>query len=309
MAPNPNFPKALIATGLAAALVGCGGGSSDDTAMEGQSQQEIDRQRMEKQQQAISTAKATFDEAQSTLQTALDSATTDQERITAYEAMKSASDAFRDALYQNNGSAADLLIATNAYDRAASEISKLEMMIADAEEMNRQNLREMALNSAKRAYDREKEQLDFVLNGPNPTPEEIFDASTQFKNAANTYLSLLIANEGPQDDKVQAEKVLVQQDIDENNDQRIFPYFNTFNSALQAQVSGLHPTAPTTGQINAVSNAINELLRVINRAGLTGVARSPYTVAISRARTSITSARTTIREPLNKTSRGSKMEG
>ena len=33
MTPNRSFPKALIATGLAAALIGCGGGSSDSASM------------------------------------------------------------------------------------------------------------------------------------------------------------------------------------------------------------------------------------------------------------------------------------
>lgn len=300
MASNRNFPKALIATGLAAALVGCGGGSSDDTAMEGssqaQSQEEMD---MEAQRRAISAAKAAFAGAQSTLQTALDSATTDQERIAAHEAMKSASDAFRDALYKNDGSAADLLIATNAYDRSASEISKLEMMIADKKEMDDQTRRDMVITSAKRTYNRAKEALDLVLNGPSPTPDQIFNASTRFKIAANTYLSTLIANEGPQDDKVQAEKVLVQQDIDENNDLRIFPHINDLHSDLQAQVRGLHPKAPTTAQINSVNDAINDLSAAISAAGLTGASGSPYTAAISSAQTSVNSARMTIADNIS----------
>ena len=297
MASNRNFPKALIATGLAAALVGCGGGSSDDTAMGDGSSQPSQPSQEEVQQRAISAAKATFGRAQSTLQTALASATTDQQRIAAYEVMKSASDAFRDALYQNDGSAADLLIATNAYDRATSEISKLEMMIADAEKMADQQRREMAINNAKGVYDEEKEALDLVLNGPNPTEEKIFNASTQFKNAANTYLSILIANEGPQDDKVQAEKVLVQQDIDENNDERIFPFVNDVLSALEAELKSIaNNPAPTSGQIDAVQSAMNKLLEVINAASLTGAARTPYSVAISGARTSINSARQTIVE-------------
>ena len=301
---GPNLSKALIATGLAAALVGCGGGSSDDTAMGDGSSQPSQPSQEEVQQRAISAAKATFGRAQSTLQTALASATTDQQRIAAYEVMKSASDAFRDALYQNDGSAADLLIATNAYDRATSEISKLEMMIADAEKMADQQRREMAINNAKGVYDEEKEALDLVLNGPNPTEEKIFNASTQFKNAANTYLSILIANEGPQDDKVQAEKVLVQQDIDENNDERIFPFVNGVLNVLQDRLEIIDGNkAPTTEQVESVEMAMNELLRVINAASLTGAARSPYTLAIRNARNSMNTATATILENIDEAGR------
>ena len=198
MALSCNFPKALIATGLAAALVGCGGGSSD-TAMEDLSQEEMDRGKMEEQkaaqQQAVSTAKAAFNEARSTLKTALDSATTNQERITAYEAMKSASEAFRDALYNNNGSAADLLIATNEYDRSTSEISKLEMMIADDEEMKQKQMRETALRTAKRGYEREEEDLNLVLHNLESTDRQKFDARIEFKRAADAYLSVLLSND------------------------------------------------------------------------------------------------------------------
>ena len=290
IAPNRNFPKALIATGLAAALVGCGGGSSSDTAMEGSpqspSQEEMDQKRMEAQQRAISTAKAAFAGAQSTLQTALDSATTDQERIAAYEAMKSASDAFRDALYQNDGSAADLLIATNAYDRATSEISELEMMI----EMKDQERQQMALDNAKQTYDSEQQKLNLVLNNPFSDNDDIFNARIEFKNAANTYRNLLIDSEGLQDDKVQAEKVLVELDI-EDNDGHINNFIVMASNELINASTSLTQKNPTEAQIKAIDDAINKLSGRINAANLTSAARFPYDRIIAGARTRLIDSR------------------
>ena len=293
MVPSRNFPKALIATGLAAALVGCGGSSSDDTAMEGssqaQSQEEMNQKQMEAHQQAISAAKAAFSRAQSTLQTALASATTDQQRIAAYEVMKSASDAFRDALYQNDGSAADLLIATNAYDRATSEISKLEMMIADDKMEDDERRRQMALDIAKQTYDGQELAFNLVLNDPNSDNDDIFNARVKFKNDAATYLNVLIANEGVQDDKVQAEKVLVELAIDDNNGQ-IHTFIAMSNSDLTTTLRSLNEKDPTEAQIKRVNAAINKLSERVSAANLISAARSPYNVIISNARTRVNEA-------------------
>ena len=124
MKSTDKFVLVLVAS-LALLLAGCGGGSSTPAtppAPSGPSPAEM----------AIMDAKT----ALSTAQAGVSGASTDAAMLAAYRAVQAAASNLINVLAENGGSAADRDSALQALNNAASEIGRLEMVIADAAKAN-----------------------------------------------------------------------------------------------------------------------------------------------------------------------------
>ena len=124
MKSTDKFVLVLVAS-LALLLAGCGGGSSTPAtppAPSGPSPADM----------AISEAQATLTAAQAELA----GASTDAEKLAANQAIQAAASTLINVLADNGGSAADRASAIQALNKAASEIGRLEMAIADAAKAN-----------------------------------------------------------------------------------------------------------------------------------------------------------------------------
>ena len=136
---TPKFLKALLAAGLAAALVGCGGGS--DTTMAPPDPSPVDPGPVdppaptpEQMMANIEAGKTAFDAAlASAKEVTEDSSSSNEEMLEAYTDKKMAAETFLGILDNNGGNSVYHLEATEAYRTANTGITTTEMKIAQAE--------------------------------------------------------------------------------------------------------------------------------------------------------------------------------
>ena len=137
------FKTAIAATGLAVALVGCGGSDEKVTSEPTTTQPTTPpiapgdvvnpaTGRSPNQDAAILAARTTFQGVVNEQKLIInDSESTNEEKLAAHKAVKTAAATFLDVLNLNNGSAEDSLMATKAYSDADDAIPALETAIAN----------------------------------------------------------------------------------------------------------------------------------------------------------------------------------
>ena len=134
----PKFSKALLCAGLAAALVGCGGGSdttmTPDPGPVDPGPVDPPAPTPEQMMANIEAGKTAFDAALASAEKVInDSSSTDEEMLQAYTDKKMAAEIFLRILDDNGGNSVYHLEATEAYRTANTGITTTEMKIAQAE--------------------------------------------------------------------------------------------------------------------------------------------------------------------------------
>ena len=120
---SPKFPKALVAAGLAAVLVGCGGGGSETA----RTRTEPTPAEMA-QMAAIKAANDRLETAKTAL-SGLPATATDQEKRTAQQAVHDAADNLVTVLRANNGTADQIQSATKYRADALTHVNRLTASI------------------------------------------------------------------------------------------------------------------------------------------------------------------------------------
>ena len=160
---TPKFSKALLAAGLAAALVGCGGGSSTTTMANPDPTPPADPDPTppgptpEQMKAAIDAGKTAFDTAIAAADAVInDSSSSDEAMLQAYKDKKMAAETFSTILDENGGHRLYELDVSAAYTGANTGIKETEMKIAQAEEdriHKEETEEEMKMNDIASAYD------------------------------------------------------------------------------------------------------------------------------------------------------------
>ena len=160
---TPKFSKALLCAGLAAALVGCGGGSSTTTMADPDPTPPADPDPTppgptpEQMKAAIDAGKTAFDTAIAAADAVInDSSSSDEAMLQAYKDKKMAAETFSTILDENGGHRLYELDVSAAYTGANTGIKETEMKIAQAEKnrMDREKMEEeMKMNDIASAYD------------------------------------------------------------------------------------------------------------------------------------------------------------
>ena len=257
------FSRGAAAAGLAAVLVGCGGGSettrAPKTPVEPPAPSPIDVGK-----KALNDALAAADG----LPAGTDTAT----QLAAWQMVKTKAEELQAAVQSNNGSAADLMTATTALGNANTNITSLSQNITDIATAN------TALMTAMNAYN------DLPATA---TDAEKLAAQEAIEAAANDLIMVLQGKGGSTTEIADA---TMKRDA---ADSKVKDLTLSIASAdLTTALGNLDGTNPTTEQVNAVKKAVADLEGAI--AHLSDSEKAGYNGRISDAKTTIMNAETTI---------------
>ena len=248
--------KGLIATGLAAVLVGCGGGSETTKTPEPPAEPPAPS--------PIDVAKTALNSAVSNAM-ALPAGTDTATQLTAWQMVKTKAEELQAAVTANNGSAADLMAATTALGNANTNITDLEPKV-------------QAINTATNALNDARNEF---MNLPaDATDTEKRNAQEKIKTKAEELVTALQNNGGTNEQIMNAEEIR-DMAMGSFNELNATIAVTSAAKALEDAVLGLSGTDPTPNQVKAVRDAIEALQTALNDPDYKG--SNNYQVAINLA--------------------------